>query len=182
MTTPTLYLVTGNKGKLREFQQILGVPIEGIEMELPELQFVDSEDVAYHKARDAANKANKPVIVDDTGVHFNGLNGLPGAYIKDFIERLKPEGLYKLLEGFEDKSCYIKSSIGFCKPGEEPKVFAGRVDGTIVPPRGTNGFGFDPVFQPEGFNKTYAEMSEEEKNKVSHRKKAIELMRKNLFF
>ncbi len=121
----------------------------------------------------------QPCFVDDTSLCFNALNDLPGVYVRDFEDRIGKEGLYKLLAGFEDKSGKAVCMIGFCKPGEEPICFEGMTEGTIVEPRG-NRFGWDPIFQPEGFTQTYAEMPQEEKNKISHRKKALERFKEYL--
>lgn len=167
---PKLTWVTSNKGKLLEIVAILGVNLTNQPLDLPELQLSTSEEVAYYKAKEAAKRINGPALVDDTGLHFNSLHGLPGAYIRAFTDKLTPLELSKLLDGFEDKSAYVACSIGFCEgPGKEPIVFTGRVDGTIVSPRGSGGFGFDPIFQPNGETQTYAELPAERKNAVSHR-------------
>ena len=172
-------LVTSNPGKLREAQQILGNQnIVNQKIDLPELQFDTSEQVAYYKAKEAAKIVGGPVLIDDTALHFHAIGGLPGAYIRSFIEKLTPANLAKLLVGFEDKSAHVTCSLGYCPgPDSEPSVFTGRCDGTIVEPRGTGGFGFDPIFQPDGYDKTYAELSAEEKNKISHRYKAFQMLR-----
>jgi inosine triphosphate pyrophosphatase len=79
-----------------------------------------------------------------------------------------------MLSGFDDKTAMAECRIAFCRPGTEPQIFCGQAAGTIVAPRGDSNFGWDPVFQPEGKDKTYAEMTAEEKNDGSHRQKAIE--------
>ncbi len=170
-----VYFVTGNKLKFEEDKEILaeqGIDVEHIEMDLPEIQG-DSADIAKHKAKIAAEKTGKPCFVDDTALCFNALNGLPGEYIKFFVEKLGLPKLVKLLEGFDDKSAKAMAVVGYCEPGKEPVIFEGVVEGTIVMPRG-NRFAWDPIFQPSGNDKTYAEMAVEEKNKLSHRKKAME--------
>ena len=137
---------------------------------MPEYQYLNSEDVAYYKAKEAAKRIKGPVVVDDTALHFHALKGLPGAYIKAFVTKLTPLELTKMIAAFDDKSATVTCSIGFCKDAEsEPVVFTGRVNGKIVEPRGNGGFGFDPIFQPDGSDKTYSEMSEEDKNTLSHR-------------
>jgi inosine triphosphate pyrophosphatase len=167
--------VTGNKLKFEEDREILaehGIDVEHLEIDLPEIQ-ADPADIAKHKARIAAEKAGKPCFVDDTALCFNALNGLPGEYIKFFAEKLGLPKLVKLLEGFEDKSAKAMAVVAYCEPGKEPKVFEGIVEGTIVMPRGER-FVWDPIFQPEGFKETYAEMTQEQKNKISHRRNAME--------
>jgi inosine triphosphate pyrophosphatase len=166
----TITFVTGNSNKLREAEAILGVKLTSKVIDLPELQLFTSDEVALYKAQEAAKLVNGPVLVDDTALHFHALGGLPGAYIRAFVDRLTPANLARLLYGFEDKSATVTCSIGFCPgPGSEATVFTGSVEGSIVEPRGAGGFGFDPIFQPNGFSKTYAEMSGEVKNEVSHR-------------
>ena len=167
--------VTGNKLKFEEDKAILakhGIEVEHVDIEVPEIQ-ADPPEIAKHKARHAAEKTGKPCFVDDTSLCFNALNGLPGEYIKFFVEKLGLPKLVRPLEGFEDKSAKAMAVVAYCEPGKEPEVFEGVVDGTIVLPRG-NRFAWDPIFQPNGRTQTYAEMPIEEKNKLSHRKKAMD--------
>ncbi|KYQ89690.1 inosine triphosphate pyrophosphatase [Tieghemostelium lacteum] len=168
--------VTGNAKKLEEVLQIIGkaIPLESRKIDLPELQG-DPIEISKEKCKLAAKEVNGPVLCEDTCLCFNGLEGLPGPYIKWFLEKLKPEGLYKLLDGFPDKTGYALCNFAYCEgPGHEPIVFVGRTDGTIVPPRGPRDFGWDPVFQPDGFDKTYAELDKSIKNQISHRTKSLE--------
>jgi len=177
----TVTFVTGNKNKLREAEQILGVKLQNRTLDLPELQFDTSDEVAVYKAKEAAKLIGGPVIIDDTALHFNAIGGLPGAYIRAFTDKLKPANIARLLFGFEDKSAYVTCSIGYCAgPDAEPIVFTGRVEGSIVmDPRGNEGFGFDPIFQPTGFNETYAEMEASVKNSISHRALALNLLKES---
>lgn len=176
--TPKVTFVTGNKNKLREAEGILGVKLLSKTVDIPELQFDTSDQVALYKAEEAAKAIGGPVIVDDTALHFHAIGGLPGAYIRAFVDKLTPMNLARLLHGFDDKSATVTCSIGFCAgPGEKAVVFTGKVDGSVVEPRGTGGFGFDPIFKPNGYDKTYAELEESEKNQVSHRARALALLR-----
>lgn len=166
--------VTSNKGKLREIIDILGINLNNQAIDLPELQLDTSDQVAIYKAKEAAKRIGGPVLIDDTALHFNALHGLPGAYIRAFTDKLTPLEISKILDGFDDKSAYVTCSIGFCAgPDAEPVVFTGRVDGTIVRPRGDGGFGFDPIFQPKGEEQTYAELPSDKKNALSHRYLAL---------
>jgi inosine triphosphate pyrophosphatase len=174
----SITFVTGNQNKLREAEAILGVKLRSQIIDLPELQFSTSDEVAQFKAQEAARRLNGPVLVDDTALHFNGIGGLPGAYIRAFVDRLTPANLARLLYGFEDKTATVTCSIGFCPGPDAPaQVFTGRVDGMIVEPRGQGGFGFDPIFQPNGYTETYAEMTSETKNAISHRALAWEAVK-----
>ncbi|GCC35789.1 hypothetical protein chiPu_0014277 [Chiloscyllium punctatum] len=116
-----------------------------------------------------------PVIVEDTCLCFNALGGLPGPYIKWFLEKLCPEGLFKMLAGFEDKSAYALCTFAYStgNPIDQVKLFQGKTSGKIVDPRGPRNFGWDPCFQPDGFDQTYAEMPKAVKNSISHRYKAL---------
>jgi inosine triphosphate pyrophosphatase len=91
------------------------------------------------------------------------------------LDKLGRKGLYDLLAAFEDKTAYAQCIYAYCESADsEPQLFIGRCEGTIVAPRGENMFGWDPIFQPKGFDQTFAEMDLEEKNKISHRGKALE--------
>jgi len=119
-------------------------------------------------------QVNGPVMVEDTSLCFNALGGLPGPYIKWFLEKTGHEGLNNLLAAYEDKSAYAQCIFSFCAgPGREVVTFDGRTPGRIVPARGPTDFGWDPVFQPDGFDTTYAEMPKAEKNKISHRYRSL---------
>jgi len=168
----SLVFVTGNEEKLAEAKSILtDFRIDSVVLDLPELQG-DRELVVKEKARLAAKKLGMPCFVDDTSLCFSALKGLPGIYIREFLEKIGRDGLVKLLTGFDDKSAEAVCMIGFCYPNKEPICFEGITEGTIVNPRGDR-FGWDPIFQPFGYKKTYAEMTIIEKNKISHRKKAL---------
>ena len=171
--------VTGNRNKLKEAELILGVKLVSKTLDIPEIQFLSSHDVCVYKSKEAARQLNGPVIVDDTALHFNALNGLPGAYIRAFTDALTPANIAKLLHGFDDKSARVVCSIGYCAgPDAEPVVFDGECPGTIVSePRGGHGFGFDPIFLPDGYNETYAEMSDELKAQISHRARALKMFK-----
>lgn len=123
--------------------------------------------------------------MEDTGLCFNALKGLPGPYIKWFLDKIGHDGLNKMLIGFEDKSGYAICTFAYSsgKEGEVPTVFTGKTSGTIVPARAAPdrpAFGWDPIFQPEGFDLTYAEMDKATKNMISHRYKALVQVRNHL--
>ncbi|BFZ17060.1 hypothetical protein BsWGS_20098 [Bradybaena similaris] len=180
-----IILVTGNKNKLKEFVEILGADfpykVENQDIDLPEYQG-EPEEIAKAKCELAAQHVKGPVIVEDVSLCFNALGGMPGPYVKWFLAKIGPSGLHKLLHGFEDKTAYAQCIFAYSsgKKGAEVHIFDGRCPGTIVEPRGPNSFGWDPVFQPDGFTQTYAEMPIETKNKISHRYKAVTELKKFL--
>lgn len=97
------------------------------------------------------------------------MNGMPGPYIKFFLEGLGPEKLHLLLAGFSDKTAEAVATIGYSEgPGHEPVLFQGRIDGTIVPARGVMRYGWQTCFQPDGMVLSLAEMPDEEKHEISH--------------
>nr|CAD2191821.1 unnamed protein product [Meloidogyne enterolobii] len=179
MNVRNLKFVTSNQNKLKELKALLGsnFNVEHIGLDLPEFQGEPNEIVAK-KCEHAVKQIEGPVLVEDTCLCFNAFEGLPGPYIKWFLEKLKPEGLIKLLAGFEDKSGYALCTFAYCKGvNQQIYTFQGRTEGIIVEPRGSRQFGWDPCFMPNGFEKTFAEMTSEEKNKISHRGKALEKLK-----
>eukprot|EP00803_Ostreobium_quekettii_P005553 evm.model.scf_1202EXC.3 EVM.evm.TU.scf_1202EXC.3 scf_1202EXC:31036-33189(+) len=187
MATRFIHFVTSNRKKLEEVQAIMAsggaslpFKLESVALELPELQG-EPEAISKEKCRLAAEKVGAPVIVEDTSLCFNALGGLPGAYIKWFLEKVGHDGLNRMLVGFDDHTAYAQCIFAYSEgPGCEPIIFTGRTEGRIVPARGPTDFGWDPVFQPEGFQHTYAQMDKAVKNSISHRYKALEKLRRYL--
>ncbi|KAH7949172.1 hypothetical protein HPB49_005727 [Dermacentor silvarum] len=141
----------------------------------------ESDAVCRTKCEAAARLVGGPVLVEDTSLCFNALGGLPGPYVKWFLDKIGSEGLHRMLAGFEDKHAEAVCTLGFSPGPEKPvRLFHGRTQGTIVAPRGSNNFGWDTCFQPEGHSRTYAEMSTAEKNAISHRHRAVEALRQFL--
>ena len=176
--------VSGNKNKLKELSDIFkenfkDIEIKQLDIDLPELQGLP-EDIVKGKLKLALEKAKNlkgPILVEDTSLCFNGYGGLPGPYIKYFLKNIKPEGLYRMACVFDDHTAYAQSIYGLQKnKKEEPHLFIGKTPGEIVSPRGPNSFGWDPCFQPKDYKQTYAEMGEEEKNKISHRGRSTNAM------
>ena len=129
-------------------------------VDLPELQG-DPIFIAKEKAALAAKEVNGAVITEDTSLCFTALNDLPGPYIKWFLDKNGLDGLNDMISFSEDKSGYAQTVVAYCQgPGDEVHTFDGRTLGTIVRPRGSLDFGWDPIFQPdEGNGLTYAEMT-----------------------
>jgi len=173
--------VTGNAKKLEEVKAILGaakgaVPeVVSKKIDLPELQGEPAQ-ISAEKCKLAAQEVGGAVMVEDTCLCFNALGGLPGPYIKWFLEKTGHEGLNNLLAAYEDKSAYAQCIFSFTPgPGVEPLTVDGRTPGRIVAARGPNAFGWDPVFEPdESGGKTYAEMDKDAKNAISHRRRALD--------
>ncbi|KAF1998885.1 Ham1-like protein [Amniculicola lignicola CBS 123094] len=172
-----LNFITGNKNKLAEVQAILAGVIEltNQNIDLVEIQGT-VEEVTTDKARRAADAIQGPVLVEDTCLCFKAMNDLPGPYIKWFLLSLGPQNLHKMLSGFDDKSASAVCTFAYCEgPGHDPVLFQGRTEGKLVESRGSTVFGWDSCFEYEGL--TYAEMEKAEKNKISHRGKALEKLK-----
>ncbi|KAJ7115560.1 inosine triphosphate pyrophosphatase-like protein [Mycena crocata] len=185
MAKQNIIFVTGNANKLKEVKAILSaggnpIEIESQSLDIPEIQG-STQEVAMDKCRRAAELLRGPCITEDTALCFEALNGLPGPYIKYFLAELGHEGLNSLLVGFATKAATALCTFAYSSgPGSDPILFEGRTDGTIVPARGPGVFGWDAVFEPTGTGLTYAEMPADQKNKLSHRYKALEKLREFL--
>ncbi|KAI7954470.1 hypothetical protein MJO28_004870 [Puccinia striiformis f. sp. tritici] len=188
MAALKLVFVTGNANKLREVKKILcsdissdaslKIEVESKALDLPEIQG-STQDVAREKSKAAAKLIGGPCITEDTALCFKAMGDLPGPYIKWFLEKLGLDGLNTMLEGFKNKEATALCTFAYCEPGKDPILFVGATQGTIVPPRGPTNFGWDPIFEVDGTGLTYAEMSSEQKNGLSHRSKALEKLRRH---
>ena len=169
---------TKNKDKLREVNEILGYNLEQISVDLLEPQGVKVEDIVCFKAEDAFQKTGRFVLVEDTGLEFMAWNGLPGALIKWFLDTIGNEGILRMLSGEVNRKAIAKTAVGFFD-GTRSHVFVGEISGTIPETiRGTGGFGWDPIFVPDKYEKSFAEMAPVEKNAISMRKLALEHMKR----
>ncbi len=191
-----LILATHNPDKRKELEAILRAEMDGtVEIltldDIPVGEIEETgetlEDNALLKARAVFEETGIPAVADDTGLEVKALGGAPGVY----SARYAGEGatyeanVRKLLQelgGTEERQASFISVIAFCEIEKEAQIFRGEVHGKIAyEPRGTNGFGYDPVFIPgEPGDRTYAELSPEEKNENSHRGKAMRLFAKFL--
>jgi non-canonical purine NTP pyrophosphatase (RdgB/HAM1 family) len=162
-------IVTGDPGKVRELQAMAMGKLDFVmhDVDIDEIQSLDLEEIVRDKARKAYEQIKGPVIVDDVSAGLVSLKGLPGPFIKFFNKTLGGDALYILAKS-EDKTVVI-SCIAAYFDGKRFILGKGKINGKVVSPRGSNGFGFDVVVIPEGENRTMAEISEEEKMQVSHR-------------
>ena len=151
--------------------------LQAVDLDLPELQG-DPEYIVTEKCRIASLKIDGPILVEDTSLCFNALGGMPGPYIKWFQDKIGLEGLNNLLMAYEDKTAVAKCIFAF-KNGKDDLIhtFTGKVNGSIVVSRGELKFGWDPIFLPDGYSQTFAEMDSKTKNEISHRYKALQLVK-----
>lgn len=170
-------VVTGNQGKLQELQAIFPDNIKLIakDLDLPEIQSLDSEEIIRDKLQKAFAAAKEPVIAEDVSAGLACMSGLPGPFVKYFIKKLGRDTLWRLAENYDDKSVRITCTMGYYD-GRDYIIVEGVLDGSVTKPRGENGFGFDFTVVPEGQERTMAEMTPAEKNAISHRGHAVRLL------
>jgi non-canonical purine NTP pyrophosphatase (RdgB/HAM1 family) len=172
--------VSSNPGKVREVEAILGTPVTQLPLDLPEVQALDVETVVADKARRAFAAAGAPIVVEDTGLYLNALHGLPGALVRWFLVTIGPEGICALIPPGADRAATARSAVALCDD-RGIELLTGETRGVIaIAPRGEGGFGWDPVFCPEGATRTFAEMDLEEKFRYSMRRRALEQLRERL--
>ena len=189
-----LIIASHNQGKIKEFKELLapfGVKIYAAsDLDLPDVEETGTtfQENAALKAETLCRFSGKPCLADDSGLCVDALNGRPGIYSaryapnRDFIKGM--EMLVNELKntGNSDWSAHFSCVLALAKPNEKTAFFEGRVDGKIISEcRGAEGFGFDPVFTPKGYTKTFAEMTNTEKASISHRGRAVALFLKKEF-
>ena len=174
-----LYFITGNKNKFSEVKAIIP-NVEQLDIDLPEIQDIDAKKIIRAKLLEALNYKQAEFIVEDTSLYLECLNGLPGPLIKWFMKTIGNDGLFNIAEKLGNNKAEAKTIIGYAKNPKEIYYFEGSVKGKIVSPRGKSGFGWDPIFQPEGFSKSFAELTPEEKNKISMRRIALSKLKEFL--
>ncbi|MBC2664708.1 RdgB/HAM1 family non-canonical purine NTP pyrophosphatase [Novosphingobium flavum] len=198
-----LVIATHNAGKLREIQALLapfGVTcLSAGDLGLPEPEETGTTftENALIKARAAADGAGLPALADDSGLCVDALGGKPGVYTADWAERQwfegpegrdwfmamgKVEGLLCEQGPDADRSGHFVSVLAIAWPDGDSAIYEGTVDGTLTwPPRGKLGFGYDPIFVPNGMDQTFAEMAPEDKHRISHRANAFAKLVKDQF-
>ncbi|MEM4347821.1 MAG: XTP/dITP diphosphatase [Candidatus Altiarchaeota archaeon] len=167
---------TSNKFKVDEANSVgknFGIRFVQLEVGYPEIRDENVENVAKAGAKFVFEKIKKPVVVEDTGLYIKALNGFPGSYSKFVFQKIGNKGILRLLEGEKDRSAEFISSVGYFD-GKNLRTFTGISNGKILEEeKGIAGFGYDPIFLPEGQEKTFAQ-DYSLKKKISHRKIAFE--------
>ena len=173
----TVSFATGNSGKVEEATIILapfGIRVKAFDGKGVEIQAETVEEVASYSAAEAASSFRRALMVEDAGFFVEALNGFPGVYASHAFGTIGIAGVLKLLEGSRSRRAVFRSAVAYCTPGGKPVIFRGEVKGRISEAQlGRGGFGFDPVFVPEGFRKTMAQLTVEQKCAVSHRGEAM---------
>jgi XTP/dITP diphosphohydrolase len=181
-----LVVATHNPGKARELAEILENRFRLVtagELGLPEPEETEASFVgnALLKARAAAESSGLPALADDSGLSVAALDGAPGVHSarwagpgRDFSAAMRKVEARLDETGAEDLSAWFTCALALAWPGGPAVVVEGRIDGSLVfPPRGTRGFGYDPIFRPEGLDLTFGEMEPADKDAISHRARAF---------
>ena len=157
--------ITGNQKKADYLARYLGLPVSHVKLDLDELQSMDLKEIVGHKVRQAYEKIKTPVIVEDVSLEFEALGGLPGPFIKFFIERLSFESICSMLND-KNRKATARCVFGYYD-GESIKLFEGSMEGEVSDvPMGEGGYGWDKIFIPNGYTQTRAQMSEEDDQKT----------------
>jgi non-canonical purine NTP pyrophosphatase (RdgB/HAM1 family) len=175
-----IIFITGNPNKAEYLSRNLGIEIAHQKLDLPELQSLDTEEIVTAKAKSAYEQIGSPVLVEDVSLVFHALGRLPGPFIKWFESELNMEQLCRLVDPFDDRSATAR--VTYCLyGGAGPQLFPGEMHGYLADhPRGTRGWGFDVIFIHEGMDRTRAELSQEEYDRLSYRHQPIAELRRFL--
>lgn len=161
----TITFITGNQGKADYLSKFLGYPIEHKKLDLEEIQTMDLREIVKHKARQAYNSVKTPIVVEDVSLEFEALGGLPGPFIRFFVEKVPFELICSMLEDQSRRA--VARCVMAYYDGDNLKLFEGSLGGEIaVNPAGEGGYGWDKIFIPEGYDVTRAELSEEDDKKT----------------
>jgi len=167
-----LILVSTNPNKGIEAERILGQPVLRVSITLPEIQAATVEEITRYKLETAKSKGYKRLIVEDVSLGFDELGNFPGPYVRWLLEAAGGKGLAAIAYALNNRAARAQCCVGYWD-GSQVRLFLGETQGDIlVKPRGERTFGWDAWFQPEGSDKTFAEMTAEEKDAVSHRGRA----------
>ena len=171
-------LVTSNLGKVEELTYILkpfGHKASQLNIECPEIQAATLEEVVdFGLDWLGAKKIQTPVIIDDAGIFVEALENFPGVYSRYVYDTIGLQGVLKQMENVDDRVTSFKCVIGLMLEDGSKHKFVGECKGNLIHEmRGTGGFCYDPIFIPDGHNKTVSELFTEEKNEVSHRGRAM---------
>lgn len=175
-----LILVSSNPNKGIEAERILAHPLLRVSLVLPEIQAATVEEVTRYKLEIARTKGYSRLIVEDVSLGFDELGNFPGPYVRWLLEAAGGTGLAVIAYALRNRTARAQCCVAYWN-GREGKMFMGECTGDIlVEPRGDQKFGWDAWFQPHGSNKTFAEMTDAEKDAVSHRGKAYRKLAEHL--
>jgi non-canonical purine NTP pyrophosphatase (RdgB/HAM1 family) len=175
-----VYFITGNAEKFDETKRVIS-EIERIAWDLDEIQEIDSRKIIDKKIKLAFEHIRGDFVVEDTSLAIKSIGGLPGPLIKWFLKTLGNNGIYKIVRSTGKFEAEAKVVLGYAKNKEEVFFFEVSQRGKIVAPLHSTNFGWDPLFQPDGENKSYAELRKENPDFMSVRKLAFLKLRDFLY-
>ena len=176
----TLILVSSNPRKGIEAERILGQSLLRVSLSLPEIQAGTVEEITRYKLETARSKGYARLIVEDVSLGFDELGNFPGPYVRWLLEAAGGTGLAAIAYALNNRAAKAQCCVGYWD-GKQVRLFVGETAGEIlVKPRGERVFGWDAWFQPAGSNKTFAEMTDDEKDAVSHRGRAYRKLAEHL--
>ncbi len=182
MTLPSLpyVLVTGNRGKLAEARRLAGDGLGGVELDLPEIQSLDLLEVLRHKGEEAWRRLGRPLVVEEAGLDLAAFGGFPGPLVKWMLEAAGAGTIARAALALGDPRAVARAALYYRDAGRT-LVAEGSAAGILVfPARGEHGFGWDPVFQPDGLDRTFGQLTGTEKDALSHRGRAWRELLANL--
>lgn len=175
-----LILVSSNPNKGIEVERILGAPILRVSLSLPEIQAATVEEVTRYKLEVAKSKGYARLVVEDVSLGFDELGNFPGPYVRWLLEAAGGTGLAAIAYALNNRAARAQCCVGYWD-GKQVRTFLGETPGEIlVQPRGERHFGWDAWFQPAGQSKTFAEMTADEKDAISHRGRAYRKLAEHL--
>ncbi len=158
--------ITGNKRKVEYLFKYLGYPVDHVKLDLDEIQSTDLHEIVEHKVREAYSKIKKPVIVEDVALEFEALGGLPGPFIKFFVQKVPLDVICSMIKKGMTRKATARCVFGYFD-GQTLEIIEGHLDGEIAEaPSGSNGFDWDKIFIPQGYNVTRASLSEKDDQKT----------------
>ncbi|MEM7585451.1 MAG: non-canonical purine NTP pyrophosphatase [Acidobacteriota bacterium] len=169
---PPFTLVTGNPNKLLEAERVVGRPLRCEPLDLPEIQSLDLLEVLRAKGDEAWQRLQRPVVVEETGLALPAMGGFPGPLVKWMLEAIGPVGIARTVHALGDPRAVAQCALLY-RDGDVVLIAEGETQGQLVErPRGSGGFGWDPVFVPAGQQLTCAELDPKVKDALAHRGRA----------
>jgi inosine triphosphate pyrophosphatase len=163
--TKNITFITGNQSKAEYLAKYLGFPVDHMKLDLDEIQSLDLKEIVEHKVRQAFEIIKSPVIVEDVSLELEALGGLPGPFIRFFVEKVPFETICSMVNG-KTRNAVARCVFGYYD-GKRLKLFEGKLDGEIPEkPAGDKGFGWDQIFIPKGYTVTRASLNEEDDRKT----------------
>ncbi|HEX9594815.1 MAG TPA: non-canonical purine NTP pyrophosphatase [Candidatus Saccharimonadales bacterium] len=165
ITIANVTFITGNQRKADYLSKYLSHPVDHVKLDLDEIQSLNLKEIVEHKVSQAYEQIKKPVIVEDVSLEFAALGGLPGPFIRYFIENVDLETICSMIDG-KSRKATARCVFGYFD-GTNMDFFEGSLDGEIAKsPSGENGYGFDNIFIPQGYTVTRASLAEADDQKT----------------